>query len=111
MHEVLFPSLREIRDEYEQNFKGMTAEPVLFDASLAARARMMRELQRDLSTAERRFLISLVEARPEWSLLEVGHLEQLPGLRWKLQNLEQLQKENPKKFGEQFDALSMRLSD
>ena len=45
---------------------------------------MMRELQQGLSTDERRFLLSLVAAAPEWSLLGVPHLEQLPGLRWKL---------------------------
>jgi hypothetical protein len=33
------------------------------------------------------------------------HLEQLPGLRWKLQNLERLRKTNTRKFAEQSDAL------
>jgi len=27
VHEVLFPSLRDVRGEYEQNFKGMTVNP------------------------------------------------------------------------------------
>ena len=67
---------------------------------------MMRELQQGLSTDERRFLLSLVAAAPEWSLLGVPHLEQLPGLRWKLQNLEQLRKTNARKFAEQSDALA-----
>jgi len=71
---------------------------------------MVRELQRGLSIAERRFLVSLVAAEPEWSLLEVAHLEQLPGLRWKLQNLERLRKANPKKFREQSDALVRLLA-
>jgi hypothetical protein len=57
----------------------MTAEPVELDALLAARERMMRELQQGLSADERRFLLSLVAAEPEWSLLGVPHLQQLPG--------------------------------
>jgi predicted nucleotidyltransferase component of viral defense system len=105
VHEVLFPSLRDIRQEFEHNFTGMTAEPVEFDALLAARERMMRELQQGLSADERRFLLSLVAAEPEWPLLYVPHLEQLPGLRWKLQNLERLRKTNARKFAEQSDAL------
>ena len=28
VHEVLFPSMRDIGQEYERNFKGMTTEPV-----------------------------------------------------------------------------------
>ena len=45
VHEVLFPSMRDIRKEYENNFEGMTAEPVALDALHAARDRMVRELQ------------------------------------------------------------------
>jgi predicted nucleotidyltransferase component of viral defense system len=106
VHEVLFPSLRDIRQEFENNFSGMTAEPVKLDALLAARERMVRELQQGLNANERRFLLSLVAAEPEWSLLGVPHLEQLPGPRWKLQNLERLRKANARKFAEQSDTLA-----
>jgi predicted nucleotidyltransferase component of viral defense system len=106
VHEVLFPSLRDLRQEFEHNFAGMTTEPVELDGLLAARERMMRELQQGLSADERRFLLSLVAAEPEWSLLGVPHLEQLPGLRWKLQNLERLRKANARKFAEQSNALA-----
>ena len=109
VHEVLFPSLRDIRQEFEHNFAGMTAEPVELDALLAARERMMRELQQGLSADERRFLLSLVAAEPEWALLGVPHLEQLPGLRWKLQNLERLRKANARKFAEQSGTLARLL--
>ena len=90
VHEVLFPSLRDIRQEYEHNFEGMTVEPVeLEDAAGGARADGART-PAGSDADERRFLLSLVAAEPEWSLLGVPHLEQLPGLRWKLQNLERL---------------------
>ncbi len=49
----------------------MTAELVELDALLAARERMMRELQRGLSADERQFLLSLVAAEPEWALNRV----------------------------------------
>ena len=106
VHEVLFPSLRDIRQEFEHNFAGMTVEPVELDALLAARERMVREIQQGLTADERKFLMSLVAAEPEWKLLNVPHLEQLPGLRWKLQNLERLQKSDARKFAEQSDTLA-----
>ena len=105
VHEVLFPTLRDIRQEFENNFAGMTAEPVELEVLLAARERMVRELQQGLTAGERRFLLSLVAAQPEWTLLHVPHMQQLPGLRWKLQNLERLRKTNARKFAEQSDAL------
>ena len=59
---------------------------------------------------ERQFLISLVANQPDWQLLGIPHLEQLPGIRWKLQNLDRLQKANAKKFVEQLDMLKQRLA-
>jgi len=67
---------------------------------------MVRELQQGLTLDERRFLLSLVAAKPEWSLLGVP---QLPGLKWKLQNSERLRKYNFKKFAEQLDRLKRHL--
>jgi hypothetical protein len=67
------------------------------------------EIQRDLDDNERRFLLSLVAGEPEWSLMGIEHLEHLPGIRWKLRNLAQLQKVNPKKFNEQKDMLAQKL--
>jgi hypothetical protein len=65
VHEVLFPPLRDIRHDYEFNFQGMTAEPVLLDPLFAARERLVREIQQGLDEEERRFPLSLVaEARP-----------------------------------------------
>jgi predicted nucleotidyltransferase component of viral defense system len=110
VHEVLFPSLRDIRQDYANNFQGMSAEPVSLDVLVAVRERLMRELQHGLDDAERRFLLSLVAGAPEWSLLGIAHLEDLPGLRWKLRNLAQLRKANARKFAEQAEALASRLA-
>ena len=110
VHEVLFPPLRDIRHDFEHNFQGMTAEPVPLDALLAARERLTREIQQGLDDDERRFLLSLVAGTPECALPGIGHLEHLPGVRWKLHNLAQLQKTNPKKFAEQAEILTARLA-
>jgi len=110
IHEVLFTPLRDIRHDYKHNFQGMAAEPVPLDALLTARERMVREIQQGLDDGERQFLLSLAAGIPEWSLLGIAHLEQLPGIRWKLHNLAQLQKANPRKFAEQAELLAKQLS-
>lgn len=71
---------------------------------------MLCELQQGLDANERRFLLSLVAAEPERSLLGVPQLEQFPGLRWKLQNLEGLRKTNARKFAQRSEALARVLS-
>ena len=110
VHEVLFPKLRDIRHDYQRNFEGMVAEPVPLDALLATRERLVRELQEGLDASERRFLLSLVAGEPDWSVMGIAHLEQLPGIRWKLDNLAKLRKSSAKKFAEQADALASQLA-
>jgi predicted nucleotidyltransferase component of viral defense system len=109
IHEVLFPNLRDVSGEYESTFKGMTAEPVELKALLSARERMVAELQAGLDAAEREFLLSLARNETKWRLLGLEHLEQLPGIRWKLQNLGRLAKVNPKKLKEQAHELERLL--
>jgi predicted nucleotidyltransferase component of viral defense system len=110
VHEVLFPTLRDIRQEFENNFAGMTVEPVALETLVAAREQMMRELQQGMTADERRFLLSLVAAEPEWNLLDVPHVQQLPGVRWKLQNLERLRKADARKFADQSNTLAQLLT-
>ena len=62
----------------------MTAEPVELKALLSARERMIAELQTGLDADERKFVLSLARNEPDWALLGIEHLEQLPGVRWKL---------------------------
>jgi predicted nucleotidyltransferase component of viral defense system len=109
VHEVLFPALRDISQDYERTFKGMTTEAVTLAELLAIREQMVRQLQKGLDRSERDFLLSLVNGKPEWALLGFPHLQELPGIRWKLRNLDQLVKSNPKKFAEQAEKLKQLL--
>lgn len=48
---------------------------VSLDALLAARERLVREVQLGLDEHERRFLLSLVAGTPDWALLGIAHFE------------------------------------
>ncbi len=109
VHEVLFPALHDIRQEYERTFQGMTTAPVALSALTETRERLIHEIHERLDSNERRFLLSLVQNKPEWVLLGFKHLEELPGIRWKLRNLTELAKTNPKKFAAQADTLARLL--
>jgi predicted nucleotidyltransferase component of viral defense system len=110
VHEVLFPSERDITQDYERTFRGMTAEPVPLVDLLAIRERMIRDLQGTLDANERKFLLTLVANEADWSLLRVPHARELPGIRWKLRNLRELQKTDPRKFSDQVVALTRLLN-
>jgi len=71
---------------------------------------MVAELQAGVDAEEREFLLSLARNEPNWTLLGIEHLEQLPGIRWKLTNLERLAKANPKKLNAQAQELERLLN-
>lgn len=110
IHEVLFPKLRDISADYDNTFRGMTAEPVELKVLMSARERMITELQARLDQDERAFLLSLAHNEPIWALLGIEHLEQLPGIRWKLRNLEQLAKTNARKLRAQAQELEAQFA-
>lgn len=108
-HEVLFGNEKNIADEYQNNFVGMTAESIGLDVLLATRARLFAELPRRLTDNQRQFLIGLTRAQPDWSLLRCPHAAELPALRWKLANLKTFQKRRPDDFERQAYTLETQL--
>lgn len=104
-HEVLFGIDKDISVEYERAFVGMTEIECSLDTLLAARYRLRHDLPQQLTNKHKEFLGSLVQAEPDWSLLECSHAQELPALRWKLTNLQAFRKRRPADFSAQADAL------
>ena len=109
VHEVLFSRPLDIAAAFENEFAGMARQQVAFDELLAVRERLQAELPAALSPEHRRFLVSLVEAEPNWNVAPCLHLAEMPAIRWKLENLRKLKGSNPTKFRQQSDELKKRL--
>lgn len=93
--EVLDPAEKDVTVIYAAEFADMPAKPVPLEALLDARRRMIQALHRGLEKRHRAFLLSLKRCEPDWSMLPVPHLAEMPGLRWKLLNLQQFMREQP----------------
>jgi predicted nucleotidyltransferase component of viral defense system len=98
VHDVLFSKDKSMTAMYEQQFEGMTSEPVPLAELEEARQSLRRQLLQGLRDHHKQFLLSLVRLEPEWSLMPFAHLQELPALKWKMQNLATLRRRNPKKF-------------
>ena len=109
IHEVLFPTPKDIRLAYESSFVGMTTEPITLESLLETRERLFRELPAALDANERQFLRTLVRAEPDWSLLGIAHLQELPAIRWRLQNLQEFSRKSPARFRALADLLDARF--
>ncbi len=109
IHEVLFGTEKDISDEYNNNFVGMTAEAIDLEALLKTRSRLRSELTGRLTEKHRTFLIGLARAAPDWTLLECPHAADLPALRWKLANLQTFSQRRPADFEKQAGVLEAYL--
>lgn len=93
-------------NEFAGKADGTVALP---DELLEVREKLFIEVTKRLSHEQRQFLLGLVHAEPDWSLMKQPHLSAMPAIAWKLANLRQLKKSNPKKFHAQAEALERVL--
>lgn len=98
MHELLAPRPKDIRPEFVSDFAGMTNREVSVEQLEEIRERIFRELPASLDEAERSFLLSVNRCEPDWSILGLPRIENLPAIKWKLLNLGKLARANPKKY-------------
>ncbi len=90
MSEVVAPTRKDISSEYERGLRGMTDEPVALDELLAAREALIAEIVGNMPDEHRRFLVSFERGEPDWSLLALDDVADLPAVRWRQQNLDKL---------------------
>ncbi len=109
IHEVLFSRDIDLAISYDNEFLGMTKEEVALSDLIAARARLRTELPSSLTNSHKHFLLSLAAGKPDWSLMSCPHLQEMPAIRWKVENLAKLKRINPEKFLLQSEELMKRL--
>jgi predicted nucleotidyltransferase component of viral defense system len=90
INELLDPNRQNLQQIFAEQFEGMTLDPLPLVALETARERLIDQINRDLTSAEREFLLSMKRLAPRWDLLGIPGLERLPGLQWKLYNLRKM---------------------
>jgi len=90
MSELLTPNRKDLKKVFADQFEGMTLDPLPLAALENARERLIEQINADLTTAEREFLLSIKRLEPKWELLGLPGIERLPGPQWKLYNLRKM---------------------
>jgi predicted nucleotidyltransferase component of viral defense system len=90
MHELLQPTPIDITDAFERQFIGMTLAPVTMDEIMDARHDLVESVVPSLDDSERTFLLSMKSGDPDWHVLGIEGLENMPALQWKLLNIRKM---------------------
>ena len=107
MYELIKPTLKDISGIYEKEFQLMVAEPISLKKLYDAREELIKVISSSITSDEKKFLMSLKQGTPEWSLLGVPNVEKLPCIQWKLLNIKKMA---PKKREEQLKKLEAQLN-
>jgi len=92
MGELLAPRAKSLAGVYESEFRGMAFEDIGIEVLEATLPRLVDTLHNSLTDKDRVFLLSFKEGAPDWAHLGLPHIEQLPSVRWKLLNLDRMNK-------------------
>jgi hypothetical protein len=95
--ELLQPNRKPVEDLFANHFAGMTEEPVELAELEAAREQLFEWAGSVLTDSERRFLMSIKQGEPDWSLLPFEGLDRWPALQWKLHHIRQMGARSHKK--------------
>ena len=90
--ELLNPNLKDIRDVYYQEFKGLTFEHLSLNDLTQTQNFLIQNVKNILTKEEKQFLISFKSLDPQWHLLGLDNIGKLPAVKWKLLNLEKMSK-------------------
>ncbi len=93
INEVLMPTLQDITRAYENEFRQMADTPIPVTELLDARANMINSVQNNLSDRHKEFLLTFKAMKPRWELLHLDGVEHLPGVKWKMINLQRMESE------------------
>jgi hypothetical protein len=78
---------------FERGFECMTAEPVLLEDLTDARETLIAGIVGKMPDGHKRFLISFERGQPDWNLLGLPGVAELPAVKWRQKNLDKLSKE------------------
>jgi predicted nucleotidyltransferase component of viral defense system len=85
--ELLRPIWGDIRPIFEKEFQGMVLDPVTVSDLADTAERLVSWLRTEMTEDERRFILSVKKGKPEWNLLGLPGIENLPAVKWKLLNI------------------------
>lgn len=102
MSELLDPNRKDFRHVFEREFAGMAVEEVEYEELVAIRDRLIETIRNTMTENEKKFLLSIKHGQPDWNLMPVTGIDQLPAIQWKLINIRKMR---PSKQAESLQRL------
>ncbi len=90
--ELLNPVRKDITELFHGEFATMAEMEISIDELVSVREELISQLTDSLTKDEKSFLLSFKQKFPNWELLGLDNVEQMPAIKWKLINLQRMDK-------------------
>jgi len=99
INELLNPNIQSIEEVYKKEFSGMiNNEESLLEELMGVQKSLPKMIIDKLTEDEKKFLISFKKGNPDWKLMGLPILKDLPGVKWKRENLLRMDKQKHRDF-------------
>ncbi len=89
--ELLHPGqLSDFEYLFNSEFEGMVTTKVTAEELLLVRDRLIKEINSALTAKDKEFLLSFKKGDPNWDLLPISQLQDMPSIKWKLYNIQNM---------------------
>ena len=105
MHEILNPNFGEQEIVFDSQFQGMALKPFSYQDYENTRIQLVKTINSLLTENDKKLLLSFKTGNPDWNLSNIMQLQNLPAIKWKLQNIQKLQSNDKKKHEIMLDNL------
>lgn len=92
MSDLLSPVRKDIGPQYENEFRGMAEGQTSLEELVEAREQLIRAIHSGMTDDDRSFLMTVEQHRPDWSLIDLPGIEELPAIKRKLENFRKMSK-------------------
>ncbi|BCD96696.1 nucleotidyl transferase AbiEii/AbiGii toxin family protein [Marinagarivorans cellulosilyticus] len=96
MAELLRPQFKDISAVYAGEFSNMAETDVPLEELVAVRERLVELIHQGLTDSEKAFLLSFKNREPDWGLLNLDDVSDLPAIKWKQINLAKMPEDKHK---------------
>lgn len=108
--ESLQPHLIDQSEALQNQFEGMLDQPFTYSDYVAARLDLIEKVNKNLTQTDKEFFLSFEQGEPDWNKCCAGDLSNYPSIKWKLQNIQGLKKNNSKKFNKGIEKLVLQFA-
>ncbi|MDY3979549.1 MAG: nucleotidyl transferase AbiEii/AbiGii toxin family protein [Tidjanibacter sp.] len=110
IYESFSPREIDQRDAMKNQFAGMSDVEFSYEEYETTRSKLIREVNKVMTSSDRRFLVDFEKGEPNWKASEYASFEKYPSVQWKQINIGQLRQTNPSKLADEVERLMRVLA-